>query len=104
MGKALRPRPAHLADKLLQIRSALSLSQSEMLRRLGFDESISRDYISAYELGKREPPLPVLLEYARAAGVPMELLVDDALDLPDAFGGSVKRKKTGPREKRRQKG
>ena len=82
MGKALRPRPARLPEKLLQIREALELSQSGMLRRLGFEGSISRDYISAYELGKREAPLPVLLEYARAAGVCLDVLVDDMAQLP----------------------
>jgi hypothetical protein len=28
------------------------------------------------------PPLPVLLQYARAAGVYVDTLIDDALDLP----------------------
>jgi len=87
MGKALRPRPDRLAGKLLAVRQALGLSQSQMLKRLGFEESISRDYISAYELGKREPPLPVLLRYARVAGVAMEVLVDDQLDLPHKLAG-----------------
>jgi transcriptional regulator with XRE-family HTH domain len=93
MGKALRPRPARLAGKLLRIRKALGLSQNGMLTRLGFETSISRDYISAYERGKREPPLPVLLEYARAAGVSMETLVDDKLELPEGLssGSGAKR-------------
>ena len=82
MGKALRPRPARLAGKLLRIRETLGLSQNGMLRLLGFEESITRDYISAYELGKREPPLPVLLRYAREANVLVEVLIDDELDLP----------------------
>jgi hypothetical protein len=60
----------------------LGLFQNGMLERLGFETSIGCDYISAYERGKREPPLPVLLEYARASGVSMESLVDDELDLP----------------------
>ena len=90
MGKALRPRPARLAEKLLQIREALGLSQNGMLRRLGFQDSITRDYISAYELGKREPPMPVVLEYARAAGVAMEVLVDDKLDLPKKMPATPK--------------
>lgn len=38
--------------------------------------------ISGYEPGEREPPLPVLLAYARLAKVPMKVLVDDELDLP----------------------
>lgn len=82
MGLTPRPRPARLPEKLLQIRLALGLSQNEMLRRLGLEDSMIRSTISGYERGEREPPLPVLLEYARAANVYMDALVDDGLDLP----------------------
>jgi len=71
-----------LGEKLRQIREGLELSQSEMLRRLGFEDVLIYNRISDYELGKREPPLPVLLQYARAAGVCPELLIDDELELP----------------------
>jgi transcriptional regulator with XRE-family HTH domain len=81
MGYA-RERPARLAEKLLQIRTALGISQGDMLRRLGADEKSYRFYISNYETGKREPSLMILLEYARVANVLMEVLVDDELDLP----------------------
>jgi transcriptional regulator with XRE-family HTH domain len=79
---AARMRAERLAEKLLQIRNALGLSQTEMLRRLGFEDTLVYNRISDFELGKREPPLPVLLRYARIAGVPMEVLADDELDLP----------------------
>ena len=82
MGRGTRQRPERLAQKLVQIREALGLSQNGMIRHLGIEESIPRDYISAYERGTREPPLPVLLQYARVAGVWMDVLVDDELDLP----------------------
>lgn len=82
MGKAARLRPARLGEKLLAIREALGLSQNGLIKRLVLPESISREHISAFELGKREPPLAVLLRYARAAGVTMDTLVDDELDLP----------------------
>ena len=82
MGKRARMRPERLPDKLLQIREALGLSQSEMLRRLGYEEDMVAARISEYELGKNEPPLPVLLAYARAAGVSTDVLIDDELDLP----------------------
>jgi transcriptional regulator with XRE-family HTH domain len=75
-------RPARLPEKILQIRKVFGDTQEDMARRLGFQD-ISREYISGYELGKREPPLPVLLEYARAANVSVEALIDDGLDLPD---------------------
>jgi len=82
MGGAARIRPKRLAGKLRQIRLALGLSQSEMLRRLGYEGRIAYHRISNYELGTGEPPLPVLLVYARLAGVSTDVLIDDALDLP----------------------
>jgi hypothetical protein len=51
-----------------------------MLDRLGFDIHYSR--ISEYELGKNEPPLPILLRYAEVAGVCVDVLINDKLDLP----------------------
>ncbi|HUQ32970.1 MAG TPA: helix-turn-helix transcriptional regulator, partial [Pyrinomonadaceae bacterium] len=82
MGYA-RPRPERLAGKLMQIRQALGLSQSEMLKRLGAEDMITYQRISEYEMGKSEPSLMVLLQYARVAGVPTEVLIDDELDLPE---------------------
>jgi transcriptional regulator with XRE-family HTH domain len=82
MGSRARPKPERLAEKLLQIRLALELSQDGMLARLELDESHFRSAISGYELGTREPPLPVLLKYARLAGVSTDVLIDDELDLP----------------------
>ena len=82
MGKKARMKQERLAEKLLQIRSALGLSQSEMMRQLGFEEVLDYKRISEYELGKNEPPLAVLLRYARVAGVCLDVLIDDALDLP----------------------
>ena len=85
MGKRARIRQERLAGKLFQIRQALGLSQSEMLRRLGFEEVLDYKRISEYELGKNEPPLSLLLEYARVVGVCLERLVDDELDLPETL-------------------
>ena len=82
MGKAKRMTPARLTEKLLQVRESLGLSQSEMVDRLGFSDLFSRNYISAFELGTREPPLPVLLAYARLVGISTDVLIDDELDLP----------------------
>jgi transcriptional regulator with XRE-family HTH domain len=39
--------------------------------------------ISEYERSKREPPLLVLLKYARLYGCTMEELVDDKMRLPN---------------------
>jgi len=82
MGSSARPKPRRLAGKLRQIRTALGLSQSGMLERLGLAEELFISGISKYELGTREPPLNVLLKYARAANVYVEALIDDSLDLP----------------------
>lgn len=82
MGKRPRPRPQRLPAKLLQLREALGLSQSEMVRRLGWEAEMVAARISEFELGKNEPPLPMLLAYARAANVIADVLIDDELDLP----------------------
>src|ERR671916_3404092 len=86
----VRERPARLAEKLHHIRTALGLSQSQMLNRLGRGETGYRHYISHFETGQREPPLTILLEYARAANVYVEALIDDELDLPDTLPSTTK--------------
>ena len=92
MGRASRRKPKRLAEKLLQIRTTLGLSQNEMIRRLGLSDELTQDYISGYERGVREPSLPVLLEYARVAGLFIDVLVDDELDLPDKLLKAAERK------------
>ncbi len=90
MGYA-RPRPKRLAEKLLQIRNALGLSQSEMHRRLRSLDEVVYTRISDYELDKNEPSLMTLLDYARTAGIHVEDLIDDELDLPTKLPGKVRR-------------
>jgi transcriptional regulator with XRE-family HTH domain len=82
MGKGVRPKPERLAGKLKEIRLAFGLSQTEMLYRLGVQDLITYHRISDYELGKNEPPLTILLQYARAANISTDVLIDDDLDLP----------------------
>ena len=82
MGRGTREKPERLGEKLTQIRSGLGLSQSEMLSRMGLAEKLNRDDISKYERGMREPSVIVMLHYARVAGICLDVLVDDALDLP----------------------
>ena len=84
-----RLKPDRLAEKLTHIRHALGLSQTEMLRHLGLDESMKYARISEYEQGQREPNLMTLLAYARAAGIHMEDLVDDELDLPAKLPSNI---------------
>jgi transcriptional regulator with XRE-family HTH domain len=90
MGRKARLRPERLPEKLRQVRNELSLSQTEMLNRLGFDIHYSR--ISEYELGKNEPPLPILLKYAEVAGVCVDVLINDRLDLPNKLPATPKHK------------
>lgn len=100
MGKAVRERPVRLAEKLLHIRKALGLSQNGMIRRIGLADEIVQADVSTYEIDQREPPLKVLLAYARAANVAVEALIDDELSLPDELPckrkceGIAKRSKT----------
>ena len=92
MGKKPRLKQERLGEKLLQIRNALGLSQTAMMYRLGVEDLISYHQISRYETGKREPPLLILLQYARAANVSTDILIDDALDLPDKLPARSRRK------------
>jgi len=76
-----RPHPKHLAKKLLQIRRSLGVSQGELVRQLGVQALIDHTTISKYELNKNEPPLVILLAYARLVGVPVEQIIDDEIEL-----------------------
>lgn len=82
MGVKARQKPRRLAEKLLQIRLALGLSQRELVKLLKLDDAISYKKISDYERGNREPTLLTLLLYARAVNVSTDVLIDDQLDLP----------------------
>lgn len=77
--RQVRRRPKRLAEKLLQIREALGLSQRELAERLGNEMTHKRT--SNYERERSVPPMEVVLAYARAANVQMEQIVDDDLDL-----------------------
>jgi transcriptional regulator with XRE-family HTH domain len=93
MGRAPRPKPSRLGEKLLQVRTGLELSQTQMCRALGLNVDYSA--VSQYERGTREPPLPVLLKYARLAGVIMDVLVDDEMDLPGMIPAPRRRGQVG---------
>ena len=87
-GKRRRPRPLYLHAKLRQIREAYNLSQSEMVSRLGLNDELHPSEISAFERDpvnkwSREPALPHLLQYVRVAGITVEILIDDELELPN---------------------
>ena len=94
MGRSSRPIPKGLPEKLYYIRLSLRLTQKQMVERLrvGLDQDsdpINPPYpshISEYERGIREPPLRILLEYARVAVVPMDVLVDSWLQIRNEGG------------------
>jgi transcriptional regulator with XRE-family HTH domain len=90
MGKYPRRKQKRLGEKLRQIRETLELSQSEILWRLGLSEDYSRTIISNYEQDHREPPLFVLLEYARLAGVCLDAIVDDDVEVPKTLPATPK--------------
>ena len=79
MGHKKQGKPKHLPAKLLAIRQALGVSQSEMVKYLSFKVTSAR--ISEYERGLREPNLLVLLRYAKSVGVSVDILIDDAVEL-----------------------
>ena len=93
MGRSPRPRPARLAKKLEQIRNALGLSQAQMFERLGDTGTrLYARHIDDYEKDRRIPHLEVVLAYARAARISMEVIVDDKLDIPEQIPPRQKRK------------
>jgi transcriptional regulator with XRE-family HTH domain len=100
-----RLKQERLAEKLLQVRLAFGLSQQDMHRRLDVEDIIPYNRISDYELGKRDPPLAILLKYARAANVYVDALIDDELDLPDQLPSPTKHegipRKSASRTKKR---
>jgi transcriptional regulator with XRE-family HTH domain len=103
MGRKARQKPERLAEKLRQVRVTLGLSQTDMLKRLGVEDQIEYNRISDFEVGTSEPTLLILLRYARVAGVNMEALADDALDLPDNLPDTTNheeiKRKFAPRRK-----
>ena len=82
MGRSYRSRPKSLGEKLLLIRMRLGLTQVQLIEKLNVkDEPLYPTSISAYERGLREPPLIVLLKYARVYGCTVEELIDDKMKL-----------------------
>lgn len=104
MGKGRRERPRRLGAKLSAIRQSFGLSQNAMLHHLGLNDKLTREEISAYERGVREPTLLTLLRYARAAGVYVDALIDDEASLPERLPAQPKSEGIiKARSKKRQK-
>jgi len=82
MGSAARRKPKRLAEKLLEIRAGLGLSQNGLIRKMGFSDDLTQAQISMFERGIRQPSLLILAAYAKAANVYIEALIADDVDLP----------------------
>ena len=89
MARTKRRKPV-LARKLRQIRMAMGLSQNEMISKMGLEKELLREELSDFERNKRIPPLDVILQYARAANVLVEVLIDDQLELPGRIPAKVR--------------
>lgn len=85
MSRVKAGQPIRLAEKLKQLRSNLDFTQEAMLealtREVPADTVLYLGYIARYEAGKRVPSLLVLLAYSRVGKVPVEVLIDDKLNL-----------------------
>jgi transcriptional regulator with XRE-family HTH domain len=84
MGARERMKQRKLPAKLKAIREALGLSQYEIVDALEL-EGLRRSNISGYEVGRIEPPIWVLLAYAKAANVCSDVLLSDELELPEVL-------------------
>lgn len=90
MGSAARRKPQRLAEKLLEIRTALGLSQNGLIREMGFADDLTQAQISMFERGVRQPALLILAAYAKVANVYVEALIFDDVDLPRRLPASSK--------------
>ena len=82
MGRAERTKPKRLGEKLKMIRESLGLSFEEMITLLNYSQiPLYRANIFRYETGKLEPPLQILLRYARLVNISTDELIDDEINL-----------------------
>lgn len=103
MRKRTRRKPEFLAEKLKRIRKAVGASQDTIIPLLGLENELIRSEISSFERGHREPATPILMAYGELAGVYMDVLYSDKLDLPETIpafpkSGGIPRE---PKAKRR---
>ena len=83
-----RPKQKYLGRKLRQIREVFGISQAHLPARLG-RRDLHPGRISEYERDEREPSLSTLLAYADLAGVHLEVIVNDNLELPEKLPGNI---------------
>jgi len=90
MGTLPRRTPKRLPEKLREIRLKLGLSQNEMIRRMGLEDELTREEVSSFELGRRQPNLMTLWAYANAVNLYVDALILDEVDLPEELPSPVK--------------
>ncbi len=66
------------ADKLKAVRAFFGLSQEELANRIG----TTKQTISRYESGSREPNLRTARSYAEKLGIDLTIFADDSLSIP----------------------
>lgn len=91
MGRSNRVRPRRLGEKLKAIREAFGLTQEELIDRLNYDASpLHHQNISGFEKNAREANLLILMAYCDLAGICLDVLVRDNLDLPEKLPSKPK--------------
>lgn len=90
MGTLPRRTPQRLPEKLREIRLKLGLSQNEMIRHMGLEGELTREEVSSFELGRRQPNLLTLWAYANGVNLYVDALIVDEVDLPEALPSPVK--------------
>jgi len=89
MGRVAVKNPRRIGKKLREIRLMLKLSQDGIVERMGLKGELKRTSVSNFERKRRVPSLLVLLRYARLAGICLEVLVDDKLELPKDLSSTL---------------
>jgi hypothetical protein len=87
MGTGTRPKPL---DSVTATNVALGLSQKWVSQLSDLQDDIPFHEISSSEQSTHEPALPILLKYTEAAGICVDVLIDDELDLPKKLPGNPK--------------
>jgi len=90
MGSLPRRTPKRLPEKLREIRLKLGLSQNGIISHMGLTEELTREEVSSFELGRRQPNLLILWAYANAANLYVDALILDSVDLPEILPSSIK--------------
>lgn len=90
MGTLPRRTPKRLPEKLREIRLRLGLSQNEMIKRIGLEGELTREEVSSFELGRRQPNLLTLWAYANVVNLYVDALILDEVDLPGTLPSPTK--------------